>query len=303
MTISAPGKLMLFGEHAVVYGHPCITTAVDIRLSVSIESTGDGKITINAPEVKDTRFVDAAITLATNEWHIRHNGFRLSTKSPFSGCYGFGSSSAVTVATLKALAGLGNTDIDERKLFDAAYNIVLSIQGTGSGFDVASAVYGGTLYFLKGGKVIDPLAVDDMPLVIGYTKVKSNTVDVVKMVAGKQEKYPEKVNRIFLGIAELVDQAKAEILAGDWERVGRLMDFDQEYLRDLGVSSEKLEALITAAKSAGAWGAKLSGAGCGDCMIALASPDTRVAVEEAITGAGGEVVRVSPNAEGVRIDP
>ncbi|MCX6791570.1 MAG: mevalonate kinase [Candidatus Gottesmanbacteria bacterium] len=303
MTISAPGKLMLFGEHAVVYGYPCITTAVDSRLTATIEPTGDGKVTIDAPGVKDTRFVDGAITLATGEWHIHHNGFRLSTRSPFSGCYGFGSSSAVTVATLKALASVFHADIDERKLFDAAYNIVLSIQGIGSGFDVASAVFGKTLYFVAGGKVIEPLAAGEIPLVVGYTKVKSNTVEIVNMVAEKRKKYPEKVDRIFQGIAKIVDQAKEKMLSGDWERAGRLMDFDQEYLRDLGVSSEKLEALIAAAKRAGAWGAKLSGAGCGDCMIALASPDKRKAVEEAIAHAGGEVVCVKANAQGVRIDP
>ena len=92
------------------------------------------------------------------------------------------------------------------------------------------------------------------------------------------------------------------MLEGDWERVGRLMDFNQEYLRDLGVSSEKLENLIKAAKMAGAFGAKLSGAGGGDCMIALASPDKRKAVEDAMTQSGGEVVCVEPNAPGVRIE-
>jgi isopentenyl-diphosphate delta-isomerase type 1 len=187
-------------------------------------------------------------------------------------------------------------------VFDTAYKIILDIQGAGSGFDVAAATYGGTLYFVKGGKVIEPLAVDKIPLVVGYTKVKSNTVEIVNMVAGKRKKYPEKVDRIFQGIAKIVDQAKEKMLSGDWERVGRLMDFDQEYLRDLGVSSEKLEALIAAARRAGAYGAKLSGAGCGDCMIALASPDKRKAVEEAIAHADGEVVRVSPDAPGVRIE-
>ena len=88
------------------------------------------------------------------------------------------------------------------------------------------------------------------------------------------------------------------MIGGDWERVGKLMDFNQEYLRDLGVSSEKLEALISAAKAAGAWGAKLSGAGGGDCMIAVGPPG----VKEAIRNAGGEVVDVTVNAEGVRVE-
>ena len=80
------------------------------------------------------------------------------------------------------------------------------------------------------------------------------------------------------------------------------MNFDQEYLRDLGVSSEKLEDLIVAAKGAGAWGAKLSGAGGGDCMIAIASEDKKARVEQAIEQAGGQVMRVQTHAEGVRVE-
>ena len=283
MTTSAPGKLMLFGEHAVVYGYPCIVTAISERLIVETSEKNC------LP--KDTRFVDAAIKL----WGTEET--KLSTTCSFSGVYGFGSSSAVTVATLKLL----KPDVDNKTLFDAAYKIVLDIQKTGSGFDVAAAVYGGTVYYVK-NKIREPLSVKSMPLIVGYTGVKSNTVDIVNSVAGKREQYGEKVERIFQSIAKIVEDAKSKIIEGDWERVGRFMDFNQDYLRDLGVSSEKLEAMIKAAKDAGAYGAKLSGAGGGDCMIALAPPDKRQAVEEAITRAGGEVVPVTPNAEGVRVE-
>lgn len=280
MKTSAPGKLMLFGEHAAVYGYPCIVTAVSERLYVTEgEPTGD------------TRFLDAAIAL----WG--KPGLKFSAKSSFSGKYGFGSSSAVTVAALKSL----RPEATSKEIFDAAYKIILEIQGSGSGFDVAAAVFGGTLYYIK-GKTTEPLAIKDMPLIVGYTGVKSNTVDFIRMVSQKREKYPEKVDRIFQGITKLTDEAKVKMTEGDWERVGRLMDFNQEYLRDLGVSSEKLEALISAAKDAGAWGAKLSGAGGGDCMIALAPLDKRQSVEDAITKAGGEVVHVSAHAQGVRVE-
>ena len=84
--------------------------------------------------------------------------------------------------------------------------------------------------------------------------------------------------------------------------MGKLFDFNQEYLRDLGVSTDKLEDLISAAKKAGALGAKLSGAGGGDCMIALAPPARQNAVKDAITKAGGQVIDVRANAQGVRIE-
>ncbi len=278
--VSAPGKLMLLGEHAVVYGYPCIVTAISERMSVQPgESLGD------------TRFIDAAV----KTWG--KPGQKFSARSNFSGTYGFGSSSAVTVATLKAI----RPNATNQELFDAAYTIVLDIQGKASGFDVAAAVYGGTLYYVK-EKTIEPLHIPDMPLIVGYTGVKADTTTLIEQVAKKKEENPEKVDRIFDAIAKLVEEAKKKMMEGDWERVGRLMDFNQEYLRDLGVSSEKLESLIKAASDAGAWGAKLSGAGGGDCMITLAPEDKRDAVEKAIQEAGGEVVNVTPNAEGVRVE-
>jgi len=273
---------MLLGEHAVVYGYPCIVTALSERLCIT-QGLPSG----------DTRFIDAAI----KTWG--KPGETLSAQCAFSGKYGFGSSSAVTVAALKTL----RPDATEKEIFDAAYKIVMDIQGKGSGFDVAAATYGGTLYYIK-NKVIEPLAIKEMPLVVGYTGVKANTPILVAEVASKRAKEPEKVERIFQAIAKIVEEAKIKMVEGDWERVGRLMDFNQEYLRDLGVSSEKLEAMISAAKGAGAWGAKLSGAGGGDCMIALhpGGVQGKPLVKKAITEAGGEVVHVSPNAPGVRVE-
>ena len=300
--VSAPGKLMLLGEHAVVYGYPSLVTAVGERLTVEVEKILEDRIVVDAPQSGDTRFVDEAVLQAQRQWKIPSGGFRIKTESNFSGKYGCGSSAAVTAATLKALTALFNAKVDNKALFDLAYAITLKIQGVGSGFDVVAATYGGTLYFVTGGKTIEPLEINNPPLIVAYSGVKSSTVEMVKMVADKRIKYPDKVDRIFRGVAKLVDETKQRMLDGDWERVGRLMDFNQEYLRDLGVSSEKLETLISAAKKAGAWGAKLSGAGGGDCMIALGPIDKREAIQKAITEAGGQIIDVHANAQGVRIE-
>lgn len=272
---------MLFGEHAVVYNRPCIVAAISERLTV-FEGTLSG----------DTRFLDAAIAM----WG--KPGIKLSAKSSFSGVYGFGSSSAVTVAALKFL----RPEASSKELFDAAYKIIKDIQGKGSGFDVAATIYGGTLYFVTGGKVIESLDVHDMPLVIGYTGIKADTVTIMDQVGEKMKANPERVERIYDAIAKLTNDAKQKMIEGDWERVGKFMDFNQEYLRDLGVSSEKLEELISAAKGAGAYGAKLSGAGGGDCMIALADKEHKDEVEKAIGVAGGQVIHIATGAEGVRVE-
>ncbi len=302
ITVSAPGKLLLMGEHAAVYGRPCIVTAVDARLSVSLEPNEKEGITIDAPQSSDARFVSEAIAVGQDLWKTRLPAMTVHTKSQFSTKIGFGSSGAVTVASFYALREfLRKTDAAEA-CFVAAYSVSKKIQGGGSGVDVAASLWGHTLYYENFGETIDPISLADMPLVVGYTGVKADTMTIVSEVAAKRMREPAKVDRIFDAIGALVAEAKTRMEEGDWERVGKLFDFNQDYLRDLGVSSEKLESLIVAAKAAGAWGAKLSGAGGGDCMIALAPAAKIEAVKAAIQKAGGEVIPVLPNAEGVRVE-
>lgn len=302
VSTSAPGKLLLYGEHAVVYGYPSIVTAVDARLIVSIEESQSTTVEIHAPQVKDSRFVDSAIAEFTKLTGVSVGRIRLTTSSAFSGKFGFGSSSAVTVGVLLALSKYFSKPMTQRELFDIAYRAVMDVQGVGSGVDIAAAVFGGTLFYRKGGVTLEQLKIAQLPIVVGYSGVKSNTVELINQVAMKQKAEPEKFDRLMKAIGKLVEQTLDPLLNNDLERVGKFMDFNQEYLRDLGVSCEKLENLISAAKRAGAYGAKLSGAGGGDCMIALVSHEKRKIVEESITAAGGEVVHITPNAEGVKIE-
>lgn len=293
---------MLLGEHAVVFGQPCIVTAVDQRLFVTIKKSASGLV-IEAPQVKETKFVDAAIAkfFALHGKNIADRSIKLDIRSEFSQRLGFGSSAAVSVATFKALSLYYSIDLTNRQIFDLAYQVTLDIQSVGSGFDVAAAAFGGTLYFKKGGQALESLP-DHLPLIVGYTGIKADTPTLVRQVGQLQKKYPEKVKRIFTAIGKLVDQGREAIIEKDWQRLGTLLDFDQEYLRDLGVSTTKLEDLIGAAKKAGAFGAKLSGAGGGDCMIAVASDKNRQAVEAALAAAGGALIRVNPNALGVKVE-
>lgn len=303
ITVSAPGKLLLLGDHAVVYGKPCLVTAVSERLTVSLSPSHDNAMHFDTPGVSDTRFVAAAIEAAQGSWGNRLPPVLVATKSGFSGNYGLGSSAAVTVATLYAIAEYIGRKVTPGELFRLSRNAILAVQKVGSGFDAASAIWGGTVWYEHLGRTITPAASDHMPLIVGFTGVKADTAAIVADVAKKYAAQKERVTRIFDAIAELVMGAREKMAEGDWERVGKLMDFNQEYLRDLGVSSEKLESLIVAAKGAGAWGAKLSGAGGGDCMIAVAPKEKRGQIEKAIEAAGGQVIHITPNAPGVRREP
>lgn len=308
--VSTPGKLMLLGEHAVIYGRPCLVTAVDQRMKVIGEKVGGPGITIDAPDVgihdfeykpgdgdvpKGVRFVVAA--LKNFGWN---GGLKITTASEFSSEFGFGSSSAVTVGVLKCLSELSETKLDNKHLFDLAYKSVLDVQGVGSGFDLAAAIWGGTLRFVTGGKKIESLKTKELPLVVGYTGIKADTTTLVKMVSQKREGSYGIVEEIFDQVESLVNEARVGLEKGNWEQVGGLMNENQKELETLGVSTIELSRLITAAREAGAWGAKLSGAGGGDCMIALA--DKPKVIGKAIAKAGGVVINVSSGAEGVRVE-
>ncbi|MBI5614581.1 mevalonate kinase [Candidatus Gottesmanbacteria bacterium] len=303
ISISAPGKLLLFGEHAVVYGYPCIVSSVSDRLTVTIYESEKSGVEIQTPGVSDQRFIHAAIQEFEKRFSLKIDHCMLSTSSEFSSSFGFGSSSAVTVATMKALSLFTRKNLSQKELIDACHASVLSVQGVGSGFDVASSLYGGTILYEFGGKRIELLLMNlpGYSFVVGYTGEKADTVSIVKEVAEKREKYTEKVDRIFQAIGDIVLQAKTALEDGDATRLGILLNYNQEYLRDLGVSSEKLEILISVSKKAGALGAKLSGAGRGDCMIALVSNEKKSAVEDAIEKSGGTVMRVFLGVDGAKI--
>lgn len=298
---SAPGKLMLFGDHAVVYGHPCIVTAVSKRIEVSVEEYEGDEVCIDTPGVSDHSFLHAVLSRVSSLWRLPRS-IRITVHSSFSGAYGFGSSSAVTVALLKALSSYASIDLAERELFSLALDVVLSVQKVGSGFDVAAASFGRTLLYKNKGEIIEPVPWKDIRLIVGYTGVKANTVEIVREVAEKRNRHPEQIDSLFNRIGSIVWQAKQAMEENDMSRLGELMDEHHSLLQTLGVSSEKLDALVSAARKAGAFGAKPSGAGRGDCMIALASKETEEDVATAIRLTGGEVVSVAFHEEGARLE-
>lgn len=309
---------MLFGEHSVVYGNPCIVTAVDRRMQAKISITETSVIELTAPDIgladykakfdtpvdslpKGARFVFTAVKNFFERYDLAV-GLKIETKSDFSSSFGFGSSSAVTVCIVKGLSELLDVHIGDKELFDICYKTVLDVQGAGSGFDIASAIWGGTLYFVGGGRQIMQISNQSLPIVVGYTGIKADTTTLIKKVAELKKKQPKKIGEIFTSINKIVKEGEKALSQGDFEKMGKLADSNQKLLASLGVSTKELSNLILAAKEAGAYGAKLSGAGGGDCMIAFTGPDSKNKVEKAIEKAGGEALKVKTGAEGVKIE-
>jgi len=311
---------MLFGEHAVVYERPCIVTAVDRRLVVRTSLYPGNKLILNAPDVgingyeseisrlgrnenlpKGVRFVEQSVVNFFDLYNVS-SGVKIETESGFSSEFGFGSSSAVTVATIASLFEIFQMSATKKEIFDLSYKTVHNIQGLGSGFDLAAAIWGGTLYFVTEGKIIEPLEVESLPLVVGYTGIKADTPTLVRKVAELRKTNPKTIEAIFNSIEAVVDGAKMKIKGSDYVGLGELMNENHKLLKSLGVSSLELDTLVKAAREGGAYGAKLSGAGGGDCMIALVPKNRRNEVENAIEDKGGKVIKVGLNAEGLKVE-
>jgi mevalonate kinase len=317
---SAPGKLMLFGEHAVVHQYPCLVTAVDLRIQVSVEKNDVPMIYIETPHLSEqgqsfslpvnelfndqflhpqTKFIVASIRKVFSRYNIQQ-GLNIHSYGPIQS-YGLGSSSAVTTASIFALLNLFGIVDDRQLLFDLAYSAVLEAQSLGSGFDVASAIYGGTIFYQPTQK-IEPLPIIDLPIVIGYSGAKVSTTNLVKEVDQLSFEFPEIIDLIFKSIGKIAANARMAILQNNWRTAGSLANINQGLLESLGVSTTNLNEPIQAARRSGAFGAKLSGAGGGDCMFAIVDETNKESVEKAIETSGAQVLRFATNAEGVRLE-
>ena len=322
--VSAPGKLMLLGEHAVVHARPCLVTAMDARLhmTLSLDAPGSDTLTIHAPDVgvehrqrplteafangqameRGTRFIESAVAVF-RERQSFNRGIHITTHADFSSQLGLGSSSATVACTLFGLAQLFDAPISPRALFDLGLQAIFRVQQTGSGFDLASTIYGGTLYYHSAEpRQIVPLDVPHLPIMAAYTGVKADTPIFVRQVGQRKQHWPAIIEHTFDVMAELVERGHDALVRAQWDKLGELFDIQHGLAHALGVDTPETVKLVFAAREAGAYGAKLSGAGGGDCIIVLAPEDRRVDLANALQAAGGQLLDIAPNAAGVRLE-
>lgn len=310
---------MLYGDHAAAYGIPCLVTAVDIRYYATIQALPQPEVVIQAggaPAWSCSRdsfmqggdipphlaFVGASVRRFAARYGLP-GGVAITTHGPDIS-FGLGSSSAVTAATFTALAAEFGQMLKPEELFDTAYAAVLDVQGLGSGFDVAAALLGGTLLYRQGNPAtLMRISHPPLPLLIGYTGAKVGTVSLVASVKELYQAEPRLVSAIFSLIEEIVPRAQSALQQAAWPELGRLANLHQGLLESLGVSTLRLAAPIYAAREAGAFGAKLSGAGGGDCMFAWTGEEMRGAVAAALERAGAKVLSLATAAPGARIEP
>lgn len=267
----ASGKVILLGEHAVVYGVPAIAVGIErgasARQRPPVGATRRLRVSTWGAEVdasdeaKDLARAFAALLRAA-----RHEGpIYVEAEADLPPGGGLGCSAALGVAVARAVTPGAS---DELTLACAmAWERVF--HGNPSGVDAACATLGGSVRFEK-GHPIEALSVRaPLHFAIGHSGIASSTRSMVEAVARQKEKRPDAVQKAFDGIASLVKNARLALEAGDRAALGKLMDLNQMILAGLMLSTEEIERMCRLAREHGALGAKLTGAGGGGCVVAL----------------------------------
>jgi len=285
-TSSAPGKIILFGEHAVVYGRPAIAVPVEqvqARAIVSADPRGvSGAVKIQAPDIGlDCLLSDLpnenplrlAIELVSQELNVSHLPactVRITSTIPLAA--GLGSGAAVSVALIRALSAFLGKPLTLERVSAQAYEVEKIYHGKPSGIDNTVVTFAQPVYFARGQpiKILRPLK--SFTILIADSGIFSPTAVMVGEVNKAWEFEPARFEQLFDSIAVVTEAALSAIENGEISTLGLLMNENQGYLERMGVSWPELDKLIENARTAGALGAKLSGAGGGGNMIALVDP-------------------------------
>ncbi|HYF64638.1 MAG TPA: mevalonate kinase [Herpetosiphonaceae bacterium] len=295
---SAPGKLILAGEHAVVYGQPAIAMPLQaLRATVAAEAAAAGAgLTVRAPDLGAVWRLRAHAPLsdlaerALRFLDVPEPDATLTITSTIPIASGMGSGAAVGAALVRALAGLAGRTLEAADVSELVYESERAFHGTPSGIDNTVVAYERPIIFTRqpsGPPAIAPLPVGGpWHFVVADTGVASETRAVVGDLRRRWQAEPARYEALFARVGALVTRIQAGLLGGDGAALGLLLNENHDLLGALGVSSAELDRLVAAALAAGAWGAKLSGGGWGGVMLALVDPRSSAAVAAALRSAG-----------------
>ncbi len=280
--VSAPGSVMLMGEHAVVKGHWAIACALDKSIEVQLTQRSDRTVTIDSQLAqycasldKLTELADLSFVLKAIELHLPElsQGFDLAIKAQFSHTLGLGSSAAVTVAVIQALCQYTKTALSKPLHLKKALAVVHAIQGRGSGTDLAASIYGGVIAYRVNPSEVIPLS--GLPkLGLYYVGYKTKTADVLRHVAELEKHCSTLYVSIYQMMNDITVAAISAVKKQDWVHLGVLMNMYQGQMDSLGVNDAALSDIVYKLRdpdiSKGrVLGAKISGSGLGDCVISL----------------------------------
>ena len=301
-TSTASGKIILVGEHAVVYGRPAIAVPVtQVRATATVTDVpaGSGCTLVAQDLSEEMRLVDAGadhplalvLRLALDEAGIgTEPDWRVVLRSDIPIASGLGSGAAISAALVRAALTHTGQPAPAETVSRLVYRSEELFHGTPSGIDNTVIAYERPVWFVKGQPTESFAVGQPFTLAIADSGIPSPTKESVGDVRRAWEADPAAYETVFSRIADVVHGARRAMRDGNLPAIGALMNANQQRLEELGVSSPVLEKLIGAARGSSALGAKLSGGGRGGNVIALVDEQSAGAVQTALLAAGAKRV-------------
>lgn len=288
LVASAPAKVILFGEHFVVYGTPALLAAINRRTTAKARKRDDGKIVIKSDIGASAEYARTGFRLLKGDKKAKEildpiydaiirahgkqpesNGLQVELKSDIPYGIGLGSSAASCVASIAAVDSLFDSH-DRDWICKRAVESERMIHKNSSGADCYVSTFGGVMRYSKDGGYQKINAGKQLRLVVGNTGILHSTGRLVERVSKFRESNPKEFRSLSEKAEGICANAFQAIELGNIETLGQLMTKNQQLLRQIDVSHSKAELLITLSLQAGALGAKITGAGGGGAVIALA---------------------------------
>lgn len=316
---SAPAKVILFGEHFVVYGNPAILASINRRIIVDARTIEENRILIKsdigvageytsagfkatkggmeAKETLDPLYSAAMQVLAARS---KKTGIKIAVSSGVPPGIGLGSSAAACVSTVAAVNSLFQKKYSRQNICELAIESERFIHKNSSGADCYVSTFGGLIHYSKTKGFKKILAKGRLALVIASTGVRHSTGDIVEGVKKFKDRNESLFQSLAKQAADICAQAQSAIASGRHDELGALMNENQMILRQIGVSHYKVDDLLDICSKAGALGAKITGAGGGGAVIALAaSRQDSVKIASRVEAAGYESFEVEIDRKGL----
>jgi len=302
---TAAGKVILLGEHAVVYGRHALALPIPDAVSAQV-SRSDAGVNISIPDwgvsqrvdADDTSGIAAALNLILRELGVAGPGYEIHLRSDLPRAMGLGSSAALAVAIVRAFDAELELGLDDSRVNAIAFECEKLAHGTPSGIDNTIATYAVPMTFRNAESlhVENLVLLEPPPIIIACSSSPGLTAGQVAGVRARHDQYPVRYEALFDEI-DVLSQAGASALArADYAELGMLMNICQGLLSAIQVSTAELEGMVQIARSAGASGAKLTGGGGGGSIIALC-PGRVSEVRSALAAAGFRTLNLSQQKE------
>jgi mevalonate kinase len=314
----APGKCILFGEHAVVYGYPAIAMAISQKSTCIIEELNESKIELVLENFNQTfefrnlndllknlpsqfKQINRMFKIMNKRFNTQINNIKLTISSNLIPSSGLGSSASISVALVMAFNIYYNLKLEKEEISKIAYELEKIVHGTPSGIDNTICTFGNIIFFQENEFHYIQVP-DDFKILITYTNMEHDTKLAIEQLRGFKKEMSSFCHYIFEQIGFYTEIAELELTSGNLSKIGCLMNINQKLLAVLNLSNNAISEIVDIATKNGAYGSKLTGAGLGGCVISLGNERKLEQISQILNKKGYKSSIANIDREGVIVE-